>query len=51
MDDTKGSLNLFHIEESGVLRKLDSVEAPYSGVAAEYLDLGNGNRGFASVSM
>ena len=47
---TKGSLNSFRIGERGVLNKIDSVDAPFSGVAAEYLDLGGGKRGYVTAS-
>jgi 6-phosphogluconolactonase (cycloisomerase 2 family) len=47
---TKGSLNSFRIGQKGSLNKIDSVEAPFSGVAAEYIDLQNGKRGYICAS-
>lgn len=47
---TKGSLNSFRIEKKGELSKIDSVEAPFSGVAAAYLDFDDGKRGYVSAS-
>lgn len=47
---TLGSLNSFKIGEKGVLSKIDTAEAPFSGVAAEYFDLGNGKRGYVTAS-
>ncbi|KAJ4366032.1 hypothetical protein N0V95_000258 [Ascochyta clinopodiicola] len=46
---TKGSLNLFKIGKKGVLSSIDSVDAPFSGVAAEYFDAGEGRRGKRSA--
>ncbi|KAF3003695.1 hypothetical protein E8E13_008857 [Curvularia kusanoi] len=48
-NDTKGSVNSFRIEEKGLLSKIESVEAPFSGVAAEFLDLQFGKRGNKSA--
>ncbi|KAF1927891.1 putative isomerase YbhE [Didymella exigua CBS 183.55] len=47
---TKGSLNSFNIGSNGVLEKIASVDAPFSGVAAEYFDLGGGNRAYVTAS-
>ena len=47
---TKGSLNSFRIDEKGVLNKIDRVDAPFSGVAAEYFDAGEGKRGYVTAS-
>lgn len=47
---TKGSLNSFSIGKKGVLSKIDSVDAPLSGVSAEYFDLVEGKRGYVSAS-
>ncbi|XPS99790.1 hypothetical protein M3J09_008960 [Ascochyta lentis] len=47
---TKGSLNSFKIGEKGVLNRIDRVDAPFSGVAAEYFDIGNGSRGYVTAS-
>lgn len=49
-DSTKGSLNSFKIGENGVLSKIDSVDAPFSGVAAASFDVGNGKRGYVTAS-
>lgn len=49
-NSTKGSLNSFHIGERGLLEKIDSVAAPFSGVAAEYIDLEGGKRGYVCAS-
>lgn len=46
---TKGSLNSFRIGSKGVLEKIASVDAPFSGVAAEYFDIG-GKRGYVTAS-
>ena len=47
---TKGSLNSFRIGENGVLEKIASVDAPFSGVAAELFNLDNGNRAYVTAS-
>jgi len=47
---TKGSLNSFRIGKGGALSKIDGVEAPFSGVAAEYFELDNGKRGYVTAS-
>ncbi|KAJ4986292.1 6-phosphogluconolactonase-like protein 2 [Stagonosporopsis vannaccii] len=47
---TKGSLNSFRIGAQGVLSKIDGVEAPFSGVAAEYFELSDGKRGYVTAS-
>ncbi|KAH6614042.1 Lactonase, 7-bladed beta-propeller-domain-containing protein [Boeremia exigua] len=47
---TKGSLNSFRIGEGGALSKIDSADAPFSGVAAEYFELKNGKRGYVTAS-
>lgn len=47
---TKGSLNSFRIGARGVLSKIDSVDAPFSGVAAEYFELDDGKRGYVTAS-
>ncbi|UPX18820.1 uncharacterized protein EKO05_0009109 [Ascochyta rabiei] len=47
---TKGSLNLFRIGEKGLLSSIDRVDAPFSGVAAEYFDVGEGKRGYVTAS-
>ncbi len=47
---TLGSLTSFRIGEKGVLRKIDTVDAPFSGVAAEYFDVGAGKRGYVTAS-
>lgn len=49
-NSTKGSLNSFRIGERGLLEKIDSVEAPFSGVAAKYIDLQDGKRGYVCAS-
>ncbi|KAG9202960.1 hypothetical protein G6514_003741 [Epicoccum nigrum] len=46
----EGSLNSFYIGERGSLEKIDSVEAPFSGVAAGYVDLQDGKRGYVCAS-
>lgn len=47
---TKGSLNSFRIGEKGVLSRIDRVDAPFSGVAAEYFDAGEDRRGYVTAS-
>lgn len=47
---TKGSLSSFRIGENGVLEKIASVDAPFSGVAASHFDLSNGRRGYVTAS-
>lgn len=47
---TKGSLNSFKISSTGTLDKIASVDAPFSGVAAEYFELGDGRRGYVTAS-
>ncbi|KAF2630948.1 putative isomerase YbhE [Macroventuria anomochaeta] len=47
---TEGSLNSFSIDSEGALSKIDSVDAPFSGVAAEYFDIGGGKRGYVTAS-
>ena len=49
-NSTKGSLNSFRIGERGLLEKIDSVEAPFSGVATKYIDLQDGKRGCVCAS-
>lgn len=49
-NSTKGSLNSFRIGERGLLERIDSVEAPFSGVAAKYIDLQDGKRGYVCAS-
>jgi 6-phosphogluconolactonase (cycloisomerase 2 family) len=46
----EGSLNSFYIGERGSLEKIDSVEAPFSGVAAGYIDFQDGKRGYVCAS-
>ncbi|KAJ4379660.1 hypothetical protein N0V86_004842 [Didymella sp. IMI 355093] len=47
---TKGSLNSFRVGPNGILEKIASVDAPFSGVAAEYFDLGGGKRAYVTAS-
>ncbi|KAF3052621.1 hypothetical protein E8E11_010697 [Didymella keratinophila] len=47
---TKGSLNSFRIRNDGVLDKIASVDAPFSGVAAELFDLDSGKKGYVTAS-
>jgi 6-phosphogluconolactonase (cycloisomerase 2 family) len=47
---TRGSLNSFRIGKNGVLEKIASVDAPFSGVAAAYFDLSNGRRAYVTAS-
>lgn len=47
---SQGSLTSFRIVEKGSLSKIDSVEAPFSGVAAAYIDLQDGGRGYVCAS-
>ena len=46
----KGTLNSFKIGEKGALSRIDTVDAPFSGVAAEYFDIGGGKRGYVTAS-
>jgi hypothetical protein len=47
---TTGTLNSFKIGEKGALSRIDTVDAPFSGVAAEYFDIGVGKRGYVTAS-
>lgn len=47
---TKGSLNSFRIGAHGVLGKIDTVNAAFSSVAAEYFEHGPGKRGYITAS-
>jgi 6-phosphogluconolactonase (cycloisomerase 2 family) len=47
---TKGSLNSFAIGEYGALSRIDTVDAPFSGVAAAYIDINSTTRGYVTAS-
>ncbi|KAH9871987.1 hypothetical protein J1614_006246 [Plenodomus biglobosus] len=48
---TEGSLNSFSIDATGKLTRIARVSAPFSGVAAEYFDVGDsGVRGYVTAS-
>lgn len=49
-NDTKGSLNSFEIGKNGVLKRIHSVDAPFSGVAGEFFDINSTTRGYVTAS-